>query len=275
MYQSYTPDIELSPFVECYWHWAIHKYETGHELILPDAAPELIVHLASPPDFWHESDGWTQQPEVFFYCAATRMLPLRISRPMDVFAIRFRPWGVSRFGTGPMSELLDRAVPPQEVLGSPGSQLVSALKACKNHKQRVAMANHALLAALASDAENTTAIDTLIKAIGGAANPASEMANALNRSPRTVSRTWQKMVGISPRAYAKLMRFHRALKWIDEGRPLVWVAAQCGYADQAHMARHIKDIAGVPPSLLRERLGDPTYQNLYLQREAAPWRGHA
>jgi transcriptional regulator GlxA family with amidase domain len=98
------------------------------------------------------------------------------------------------------------------------------------------------------------------------------MVETLECSPRTVSRVWQTLVGIPPRAYTKLMRFHRALKWIDEGRPLAWVAAQCGYADQAHMARQIREIAGLAPSRLRARLGERAYQDLYLRRESAPWK---
>jgi AraC-like DNA-binding protein len=32
--------------------------------------------------------------------------------------------------------------------------------------------------------------------------------------------------------------------------PLAAVAARCGYADQAHLAREVKDLAGVPFSEL-------------------------
>ena len=69
----------------------------------------------------------------------------------------------------------------------------------------------------------------------------------------------------------QLMRFHKALEMIDRGVNLKQVAADCGYSDQAHMARQIKAITGLPPSSLRRRLGKGVYRDLYTSRPGAPW----
>lgn len=39
-----------------------------------------------------------------------------------------------------------------------------------------------------------------------------------------------------------------ALTAIDSGPPLADVAQRCGYADQAHLTREVRSLAGAPPS---------------------------
>jgi AraC-like DNA-binding protein len=90
-------------------------------------------------------------------------------------------------------------------------------------------------------------------------------------SNRSFTRLWNEVVGIQPRRFLQLMRFHSALARIAAGEDLAVVAAACGYSDQAHMARQIKQIAGLPPSSLRLRLGERAYRALYESRPGAPW----
>jgi hypothetical protein len=74
-----------------------------------------------------------------------------------------------------------------------------------------------------------------------------------------------------PRVAIQLTSFHSALARIAAGEDLALTAADCGYSDQAHMARQIKQIAGLPPSSLRRRLGERAYRALSESRPGAPW----
>jgi AraC-like DNA-binding protein len=53
---------------------------------------------------------------------------------------------------------------------------------------------------------------------------------------------------------ARVIRFGRALEEIRSGAPLAQVAASCGYADQAHLSREVRALAGTTPMGL---LGEP------------------
>ena len=271
MYQSFEPTQVLSPFVECYWSWYV---EPGHQTIddiLPDAAPEFILHLAAIPFVKHESGEWIQQHPAFLYCAAHRTLSLAIREPMMVFAIRFRPWGVSRFSQQSMANMLDRPVLPFEALGEPGDELVAGLRMSDTDSRRVELANSLLEGALQIPARNDKRLKMLLDAANGGRCKSTEMARTLTMSDRSFSRLWNEIVGIQPRRYIQLMRFHNALSMIESGEELAAVAAECGYSDQAHMARRIKAISGLPPSSLRRRLGNKVYRNLYASRPGAPW----
>ena len=272
MQVSHPPSRALEHLVECHWHWRREPPRDQVEWILPDAAPELIVHLDEPPEVRGASGRWQRQPRAILYCAARRCVELRHAAPVNLFAVRFRPWGFARFATRPMDQLLDRAVPLEEAMGAAGTELAEAVMSANGETGRIAAAEAGLGAALDTPHPLDRAIAQLADGLGSARTGPSEIAERLALSPRTVNREWRRLVGMPPGQYAKLMRVHRALEGIREGRPMAWVASECGYADQAHLARQIKEVAGLPPSRLRDWLGDEVYADLYASRGQPPWR---
>ena len=271
MYKSFEPDAELSPFVECYWSWQVEPDDDALDDLLPDAAPELIVHFGSTPLVQSESGEWQHQERAFLYCAAYKTLRLSIQGQMKVFAIRFRPWGLRRFSDIPMARILDRPVSPLESLSELGDGLVKGLCSLGSDSLRVELADELLKNALLSSSRVEPRLKMLLDAADGGRRSSSEMARTLMVSDRSFSRLWNDVVGIQPRKFVQLMRFHKALEMIDGGVALAQVAANCGFSDQAHMARQIKAITGLTPSLLKRRLGNKVYRDLYKSRPAAPW----
>ena len=272
MYQTYSASRELAPFVECYWRWVAEDKTGEAELILPDAAPELIVHLGDVPSALSQQGSWREQPRAFVFCAAEQCLQLQITAPMDVFAVRFRPWGLSRFSHQDMSTMLDKEVAPENALGDLGDLLVRAVLGSDEDSDRVGRVESHLLRALDVRPRKAESLQILVDTVGRNEGPGQALAEGLERSPRSVRRLWRDLVGISSRTYAKLMRVHRALALIEEGRPMAMVALDCGYSDQSHMARHIKEVAGLPPSRLKSWLGESVYRDLYSRRPEAPWK---
>ncbi|MDJ0657262.1 MAG: helix-turn-helix domain-containing protein [Xanthomonadales bacterium] len=240
--------------------------------ILPDAAPEFIVHLQAIPYRQTAPGEWQQQRRAFLYCAARKALQISVRDPMELFAIRFRPWGVRRFSRVSMAEMLDHAVSPGDALGTLGEQLAGQLLAARTARERAGIADSLLTEALGKNAGMEKRLKKLLDASNGGRCTSSEMARQLAVSDRSFSRLWKELVGIQPRYFIQLMRFHQALELIDAGIPLKQVAAECGFSDQAHMARQIKTISGLTPTALGRRLGEPVYRDLYTERPDAPWR---
>ena len=273
MYRSFEPRQELSAFIECYWSWQVEPDDHAVDDIFPDAAPEFIVHFGSIPFILDESGEWQRQNRAFLYCAAHKSLRLSVRGPMMVFAIRFRPWGVGRFSSVSMASMLDRPVPPSESLNELGDELVKDLRSAESDGSRVKVADRLFTNALRSHSAIEPRLKMLLDATNGGRCSSAEMARRLSVSNRSFSRLWNDVVGIQPRKFVQLMRFHNALEMIDDGVKLGQVAADCGYSDQAHMARQIKVITGLPPSSLQHRLGNDVYRDLYASRASAPWRG--
>lgn len=74
----------------------------------------------------------------------------------------------------------------------------------------------------------------------------------LGVSERHLRRVFREYVGISPKAFARLIRFHRALGAARAERHATWagIAAAAGYYDQAHLIAEFRAIAGVTPQAL-------------------------
>ncbi|MFG1778001.1 helix-turn-helix domain-containing protein [Micromonospora sp. NPDC049048] len=71
--------------------------------------------------------------------------------------------------------------------------------------------------------------------------------------PRALHRRCRDLFGYGPKTLARILRMGRALALARAGTPLAEVAARCGYADQAHLTRDVRDLAGVPPTALLPR----------------------
>ena len=83
----------------------------------------------------------------------------------------------------------------------------------------------------------------------------AELAAMTGLSQFALLRAFRAQTGLPPHAYLNQLRVRRARLLLDGGRPPADVAAQVGFADQAHLTRHFKRVVGVPPAAYqRERL---------------------
>jgi AraC-like DNA-binding protein len=80
--------------------------------------------------------------------------------------------------------------------------------------------------------------------------PPGEVADQLGIGSRQLHRRSLPAFGYGPRHLARVLRFQRAVDSASRGVPLAEVASHCGYADQAHLSREFRDLAGVTPRQL-------------------------
>ncbi len=73
------------------------------------------------------------------------------------------------------------------------------------------------------------------------------LVTELGCSRRHLSSRFKEEIGITPKAYARVLRFERAMKRLLAGEEPGDVAFACGYADQPHFNREFLAMAGVPP----------------------------
>ncbi|RZU52279.1 AraC-like DNA-binding protein [Krasilnikovia cinnamomea] len=89
---------------------------------------------------------------------------------------------------------------------------------------------------------------TLVALAAGAraGRPVAALAETLQLSPRQLHRRCQTSFGYGPKALGRILRLRRALALAVGGHPFAQVAADAGYADQAHLCRDVRALAGVP-----------------------------
>lgn len=74
------------------------------------------------------------------------------------------------------------------------------------------------------------------------------VADHVGWSRRHLAARFHAEYGVSPKQAARLFRFDRARTLAACGTGLAEVAATCGFADQAHLTREWRDLAGHPPA---------------------------
>jgi AraC-like DNA-binding protein len=82
------------------------------------------------------------------------------------------------------------------------------------------------------------------------------LARLLETSPFTLSRAFRRQTGLSLTRYRNRIRVSRALHRLEEGdRDLGGLAADLGFADQAHLTRTMTEHTGHTPGRVRTLLG--------------------
>lgn len=82
----------------------------------------------------------------------------------------------------------------------------------------------------------------------------SEWGEKRGLAPWSVSRGFAQVFSISPEAFRARARARRALTSIRQTNlPLATIAAELGFADQAHMTRSIRQLTGAAPRAWRSR----------------------
>ena len=111
-----------------------------------------------------------------------------------------------------------------------------------------------------SEVEARLAETGRLNAIGRAivaAHTVAEMSDATGMGPRALQRWFSARVGLPPRRYLRLLRFQRAFESAPGQPSLAGHAAETGFADQAHMAREFRALAGTSAGAARARARGP------------------
>lgn len=150
----------------------------------------------------------------------------------------------------PAAEVAGNVVDLAALLGNGAGELAERLAAVPDWRQRFGMLDR-VLAGLVCDrpagppVEVAQAWRRLVTTGGNL--PVGELAGELGWSRRYLGMRFQREFGLSPKTAGRVIRFGRARDRLRApDRPsLALVAAECGYFDQAHLAREFRDLGGL------------------------------
>nr|WP_308197028.1 helix-turn-helix domain-containing protein [Rhodococcus sp. CH91] len=201
------------------WRSAPTGARPGGTHVLPDGCMDLIRHadgfLVAGPD--------------------TRSQYSDLATGQSLTAVRFAPGVGPRFFGIDACELTDRRVPLDDLWPS---RRVRALAGRAEHDPVGALVD----AARATTHEQDPMPD-LARALSSGRS-VSELASALGWSDRTLRRRSTRAYGYGPKMLSRVLRFRRAVARARAGDAFARIAADCGYSDQAHLAREVRMFSG-------------------------------
>ena len=252
-YREELPTPVLAKYLECFWFASGtgNLAATASERILPDGCLELIFHLGASFQRWSPVAGWENQPRSFVVGELTRFLLVRPTGNPCIMGVRFCPRGAYRFLRFSLDELSDQNVPLSDLWGVEGKHLEEAVNEAQNDRDRQRLVEEFLLRELSKTVSRPrfeSAVEDIIQSRGLAR--VGEVAARIGLSPRQLEREFRTHVGLSPKAFARIIRFQN-LMWLVGEQPLrEWtrLALDGGYADQPHMVREFREFTGQSPT---------------------------
>jgi AraC-like DNA-binding protein len=169
---------------------------------------------------------------------------------IHVFNILLQPTGLNRLIGINMTSLVNQAPAASDVLGKSAVNLGDAIRAASVFRERVAAVEHwveMMLDKRERDGAISHASRLLIAARGSA-----RIEGLVGRSGLSTSqfqRRFATQVGMTPKLFARTIRFDRALiaRRSAPDRPWTDIIHELGYFDQAHFIRECHSFTGLPP----------------------------
>lgn len=227
---SYVERLVASPMIACTWELVA---TTEHQQrVVPDACMDLI---------WSDERLIVAGPD-------TKARVVALAPNSRLVGARVRPGAAAAALGLPASELRDISPDAAEVLGRDvAAALLDQLQAGADP--------HALLLQaleLRGVREPDPLVRAAVSALGRPGAKVGLVACELGVSTRQLQRRVSDAVGYGPKLLARVLRFRR-LQTLPKA-PLVDLALDAGYADQAHMTVEVTRLAGIPPvRFLKER----------------------
>ncbi|MEM6392652.1 MAG: helix-turn-helix domain-containing protein [Planctomycetota bacterium] len=212
--------------------------------ITPDGRIDLLVSVRA------EARSMGHRPcHCELFGVKTRPLTVTSEQPGWSLAVQFQPGAVSRLFGMPAREVTDEAVPTSELthrMGQDWVDRISGLDTLDGLRAAVAQC----LLQLRAEHANVGHPPDASRGLAGAATDLmtrcqgrltiQRLTHHLGVNPRQLERAFLQHIGVSPKRYARILRFQHADRLISAGRPLAWVAATAGYCDQAHLCRDFR-----------------------------------
>jgi AraC-like DNA-binding protein len=236
------PSAELAPFVEFYWilRWDLRGRGAHEQTILPHPSVNLAFEAAGAS----------------IYGVDRRLFTRSLSGSGLVLGVRFRAGCFRPFWRAPISELTSRVVPAVRIFGPETEETRRAIMRADALADADAVMTEQAEALLCSvRPERDPAAEQAAKLVARiTADPTlrrvDQLAAAAGTSARSLQRLFADYVGVSPKWVMRQARLHEAAERADGGEVVDWaeLAADLGYADQAHLTRDFTATIGVPPT---------------------------
>jgi AraC-like DNA-binding protein len=150
----------------------------------------------------------------------------------------------------PAGELCNRLVALEDVVGPFADELAERLAEAPDAEKRHAVAQRLLVRRLSEDDPTAPQVEyalARLRATRGAAR-VETLAAEVGWSRRHLAARFREVVGLPPKALARLIRVEHAAQRVRAGDPLAEIAYAVGYADQSHFNRDFRGLVGCAPT---------------------------
>ncbi len=170
--------------------------------------------------------------------------------------VNLTPLGARQLCGMAMHVLADRVVKLEDAFGATAGPMADALREAPDWRHRFDLLDRFIAHRIAEGPAQRRLAAAGWRRLEATAGrlPISALAAELDCSAKHLIAVFREHFGLTPKAVARIFRFHNAIRLYDSGACAGWadVACAAGYSDQAHLANEFQSFAGVSPRTFAE-----------------------
>ncbi len=247
----YKPSFPLSRYVEHIWRTANAGLPSSRRRVYPNGAMALVIHLKKPTASYYFDDRVLSVRVPLLAGPYSMSFHMDPSESTEVIGILFRPGAARAFFPVAAHELHNEDIALSELYPSEADCLLNELCAAPGEDAQFLVVEHYLSRKLNRAGPMPAAVAYAIEQLSGGGGPRSIRQIQLDTgfSHTRFNQLFREQVGLTPKLFGRVRRFHALLGCIEKRLPVNWagLAADCGYFDQAHLIHDFRVFAGITP----------------------------
>jgi AraC-like DNA-binding protein len=232
------------------------------ERVLPTGTVEFVFNLGGDEIqlFRHDDLRCPLKLTGSIACGPhTCYFALRGEREGRVAGVHFKPGGAHAWLAQPVSRIANSHANLQDLLATDTGALRRELAALDGPAV-LARLEDFLVAGMRDDVKPSAAVVSLLEALhtDPYGNPLPAVRRRFGLTAKGLGDACKREVGLTPKKFARVLRFQEVLKRVESGTPVNWadIAHRCGYYDQAHFTRDFRSFCGFSPRQYLARVRD-------------------
>lgn len=246
-YNKYKPASALKDYIRFYFYYQCIP-EGGYntpQRIVPLGNPELVIPISFPYDLSQTSTYFNAYIDNF--CSEHTFT--KINSSVRLIGVSFYPWAVPVLLGLQTSELSNRIYSVEQALPE-FKEMVQQVSEVADPLNATVYLDNFFLTKLNSGKNEDILVSHMAKSIllSRGIYSLRGMHSQHNLTEKQAVDRFKRSIGLPPKRYMRLARFHNALKQLKmQKQRFTDIAYNCGYFDQAHFINEFRYFSGTTP----------------------------
>ena len=255
IFSHIAPSPALQEFVRDYLiaHFVFDDVNpAGHKPYPPKPEQGITFFVGDRPRMVNLLTGEAEEaPRASIFGQQVVRCDVRLPAEFLMLRVHFRPGALFRALNVPLNEFDGSYFDAELVAGREVRDLSEQLAGTRSYVKMVALVERYLLGVVKRARQDVHRVDRAASRL--MADPAhgslDRLAAEACLSPRQLNRKFTERLGVGPKLYSRLARFHHAHVFKAAHPVVAWatVAMEFGYTDYQHMVRDFKQFANATP----------------------------
>lgn len=252
-YFQIAPNSILQEYVKYFWVFegSESPSQTSIFKILPDGLPSLIYQDTA--NLFVDTNSKVL-PQLYIYGQFTKFSENKVTGPFRIIGAYLAPIALKVLFGIDAKEFSNLNIPLDNIVSN---SVLEQLRDARSVYEKVDVLSNflqSLLLQTKSISQNAKWALLLLQS----GKSLKEIQEEMKMSERSLERLANQHIGMSPKMYARVMRFQSSLNLLRaiDYDCLLDIALEYEYFDQAHFNREFKEFTGVTPSLFQKMMNE-------------------